>query len=176
MACNLRRRRHEGLPLTTYFDDAFAYLLRNEGGYSNDPEDHGGKTQYGVTQEEARQEGITDVRKLSLEQAKDIYRRRYWIFDGLRDRRIAIKCFDVVVNFGIEGGVRTIQRAAGVRSDGIFGPQTEAALNTMNPEEVLERVSMCAADRYVDICVGNKSQLVFLKGWVRRSIRRPSLS
>lgn len=92
------------------------------------------------------------------------------------DRRIAIKCFDVVVNFGIEGGVRTIQRAAGVRSDGIFGPQTEAALNKMNPEEVLERVSMCSSDRYVDICVGNKGQLVFLKGWIRRAIRRPPLS
>lgn len=31
------------------FDDAFTYTIGNEGGYSNDPNDSGGPTNFGIT-------------------------------------------------------------------------------------------------------------------------------
>lgn len=159
----------------TIFDDAFAYVLQNEGGDSNDAADKGGRTRFGITAEVAQQNGY-DVTKLTLDQAKDIYRKRYWLFDGLRERRLAMKLFDVVVNFGIVGGVKIIQRAVGVQADGIWGTQTEAAIARMNTEDVIEKVSQSASDHYVDICIANQTQMVFLKGWERRVIRRPPIT
>ena len=39
------------------FERIFDYLLRVEGGYSDDKNDKGGKTKFGITEEEARKYG-----------------------------------------------------------------------------------------------------------------------
>ena len=41
------------------FDDAFTALELIEGGYSNDPQDPGGETMYGITARLARAYGYT---------------------------------------------------------------------------------------------------------------------
>jgi lysozyme family protein len=38
------------------FKQAFEKTLKFEGGYANDPDDHGGKTMYGITEAVARGE------------------------------------------------------------------------------------------------------------------------
>lgn len=157
------------------FEDAIRYVLENEGVDSDHPADTGGRTRYGITEATAKAHGL-DVRTITLEQATTIYRARYWNFDYVRDQRLATKCFDIVVNMGVAGGVKVIQRALGVTEDGIFGAKTLVALHSIPTDEALERISCALADRYVDICITNKSQWVFLKGWLRRAIRRPKVS
>lgn len=156
------------------FETAISYVLENEGVDFDHPNDHGGRTRYGITEVVAAKHG-RDVRTLTLADAKAIYRSDYWQFDGIRDARLAAKLLDIVVNFGVRGGTKIIQRAAGVLEDGVYGPKTEAALVKLPSEDAIERLSKAQADRYVDICISDRSQWVFLKGWTRRAIRRPPL-
>jgi lysozyme family protein len=154
------------------FEDAIGYVLENEGVDSNDAADRGGRTRYGITEKTASAHGL-DVNILSLDQALTIYRARYWNFDVVRDQRVATKMLDVVVNLGVSGGMKVIQKALGVLQDGVFGPKTQNAIASLPADEAIERISTALADRYVDICVSDHSQWVFLKGWIRRAIRRP---
>ncbi|BBM39799.1 predicted peptidoglycan domain protein (plasmid) [Leptotrichia hofstadii] len=56
------------------FERIFDYLLRVEGGYSDDENDKGGKTKYGITEEEARDFGYKgDMQDLTKDFAKNIY-------------------------------------------------------------------------------------------------------
>ena len=164
--------------MTDHFDYCLAYVLENEGGWSNDPDDHGGATMYGITYARARQYGY-DVRELTLDQAKLIYRAEYfepvaWITNA----RVCAKAMDVLVNCGVYGGAKILQRAARgiVVIDGIIGPETRAALLAMDPEDAIERISQEVAAHYVNICRRNPSQMTFLLGWIRRAIRRPVLA
>jgi lysozyme family protein len=165
------------------FDDAFEYVCGNEGEYSNDAGDKGGRTWWGVTEGTARdhrcrihpngvlaQEFVAGKAK---DLAKHIYRTDFWHFDGIKDSRLALKLFDITVNVG--SPVRVIQRAAGVEVDGVYGEKTEAALTRVPTEQAIEALSMAVSDKYVDICLRDTSQLKFLKGWERRAIRRPPL-
>lgn len=158
--------------MTTPFEFAVNYVIANEGGYSDHPTDGGGQTMWGITRSTAEQFGL-NFDELTLAQAKSIYRQDYWRFDGIRDRRLAAKCLDVTVNFGLVGGTRVLQRACGAEDDGVYGPNTEAKLSNPGTDEMLERIAAAAADRYVDICRDKPTQLVFLKGWIRRAIRQP---
>lgn len=159
--------------MTTPFEFAVNYVIDNEGGYSNHPDDRGGETKWGITREVAEQHGYR-FDDLTLRDAKAIYRQSYWRFDGITSRRLAAKCLDVVVNFGVSGGTRVLQRACGAAVDGIYGPETERKLTNAATDDMLEKIAMAAADRYVDIVKDKPTQIVFLKGWMRRAIRQPA--
>ncbi len=58
-------------------------LLKDEGGYTNNPNDKGGPTNFGITIADYRMyinpNGTADdVKKMSVEQAKLIYKTKYW--------------------------------------------------------------------------------------------------
>jgi hypothetical protein len=57
------------------FDKAFEIVVGLEGGYSNDSNDPGGETKYGISK---RYNPDIDIKNLTLEQAKQIYLERYW--------------------------------------------------------------------------------------------------
>ncbi len=157
------------------FDAAISYVFENEGIDSNDPADAGGRTRFGITAAVAQANGY-DVTQLTIDQAREIYRKLYWSFDGINDQRVATKMLDVVVNCGRSGGIGIIQRALGMSQDYTFGPKTEGALNALDPEDAIEKMSFALSDHYVSICIANPTQMVFLKGWERRAIRRPRLA
>lgn len=157
------------------FEFAVEYVIRNEGGYSNHQNDRGGETLWGVTRTTAVEFGL-DFDTMTLAQARDVYRDGYWLFDGIKDRRVAAKCMDVLVNFGRVGGVRVLQRATGAFVDGLYGNETEGRLNAGDPDDVLERIATAAADRYISIVENAPTQMVFLRGWIRRAIKQPPRS
>lgn len=121
------------------FDIAFDLLIKNEGYYSNDPDDKGGETKFGISK---RSYPELDISKLTLEQAKEIYKRDFWDNLGL-DRinnfsvGVAVKLFDMAVNIGCKWAVKILQRA--IRSltlnriilneDGLLGAETLSAAN-----------------------------------------------
>jgi len=118
------------------FDLAFDRLMGNEGGYVNNPNDPGGETQWGIAK---RSYPDIDIKALTRAQAKEIYRRDFWIRGSMDeyDPAIAFQVFDAAVNHGIETAIRLLQRAAGVADDGHVGPVTIAAVKGKSVTDML---------------------------------------
>ena len=155
--------------------DALPFVLRHEGGFSDDPDDRGGATNHGITEEVARLNGYTgDMRALPMDVVGYIYRKDYWRFDAITDQRVATKVFDLCVNFGLSGGVRLLQRALNisgglVTTDGVCGPATLAATNQADPSTLLDALAMEATVRYHEIVAARPDQRKFLAGWLHRA-------
>jgi lysozyme family protein len=120
------------------FDQAFERLVGHEGGYVDHPADPGGRTKYGISQRSYPGE---DIRNMTLERAKDIYRRDFWWKAGCDTVPDAVKfdLFDMAVNSGVQPAIRTLQRAVGVDDDGVIGPKTMQAIGAMNPIRFVAR-------------------------------------
>ncbi|KWT77357.1 glycosyl hydrolase 108 family protein [Candidatus Magnetominusculus xianensis] len=58
-----------------YYTAAVRFVLDAEGGYVNDPDDPGGETKYGISK---RAYPSLDIKSLTIEDAKRLYRRDYW--------------------------------------------------------------------------------------------------
>lgn len=136
----------------TDFARALPFILRAEGGYANDPDDPGGATNYGITQraytrwlERVGMESA-DVRDITPAEVAAIYERDYWLAARC-DRMpwpLALIHFDAAVNTGVGPAIRQLQRALGLKDDGIAGPITLARCGPAGPREcyryLLERV------------------------------------
>jgi len=120
------------------FDQAFEKLVGHEGGYVDHPADPGGRTKYGISQRSYPNE---DIRNMTLERAKDIYRRDFWWAAGCDTVPDAVKfdLFDMAVNSGVRPAIRTLQKAAGVNDDGVIGPITLQAIQSMHPARFVAR-------------------------------------
>ena len=57
------------------FDEIIEGVLKHEGGYVNDPTDLGGETNFGITK---RFYPDVDIKNLTEEGAKEIYKKDYW--------------------------------------------------------------------------------------------------
>jgi len=81
-------------------DKALAFVLKWEGGLVDNPNDAGGVTKYGISQ---RAHPHLDVRNLTLEDAKEIYRVKYWEAIQGDDRPFheALAIFDFAVHSGV---------------------------------------------------------------------------
>ena len=81
------------------FDKALKFVLKWEGKYSNDPNDLGGETKYGISK---RSYPELDISKLTLKQAKEIYYQNYWLKCGCDSLPYPfnICVFDTAVNMG----------------------------------------------------------------------------
>lgn len=149
------------------FDQAFEKLMGYEGGYSDNPNDPGGETMYGVTKSVAVAFGYMGAMKdLPVEIAKQIYWTRYWSKiqgDQLPDS-IRYAVFDAAVNSGAGQAVKWLQRAIGETDDGILGPKTLATANALNPDGILRRM---LAQRLI-FMTSLANWPTFSKGWARR--------
>lgn len=108
-------------------DDPFPALvegvLGREGRYTNDPNDSGGETNWGITASIARAFGYTGaMRDMSRAQAVEIYRQRFWLqprFDQVHasDPALAARLLDIGVNCGPGTAGKFLQRALNVLGD-----------------------------------------------------------
>ncbi|MFZ2306849.1 MAG: glycosyl hydrolase 108 family protein [Rhodoferax sp.] len=144
------------------FDTAFTRLLGHEGGYVNHPADPGGETNWGISK---RSYPAVDIKNLTRDQAKAIYRRDFW--DPLGDAPAAVKfqAFDFAVNSGIPTAIRKLQAAIGVADDGHWGPVSAAKLAAMDQNDVLLRF-MAQRLRFWVKC---SAWQVMGAGWVNRA-------
>lgn len=160
------------------FQKALKHVLKHEGGYVNHPADPGGRTYRGVT---ARTLGewrglgrpATKGELLGLSEAEvaEIYYQNYWRAAGCDHlpHGLAFVQFDAAVNHGPTGAVRMLQAIIRTGSDGIWGPQTWAALQhalAVAPVERLVGEYMAHRLRWY-AALGHFS--TFGKGWVRRA-------
>lgn len=155
----------------SHFEKAILSVLKHEGGYVNHPNDPGGETNFGITKKVYPN---LDIRKLTVEEAKEIYRRDYWL-SGLDDLPypVAAKIFDMVVNMGTRQAIKLVQRAVDVSDDGILGKGTLAALK-VHPD-ALQRICNQQELFYNQLVVRKPQMKVFLKGWLKRASWKPEV-
>lgn len=147
----------------TSFDKAFETLIGHEGGYVNHPSDPGGETKYGITK---RTYPAVNIRTLTLDQAKAIYKRDFW--DKVRGDElpygVAFNLFDGAVNSGVTRSVMWMQSAAGVADDGKFGPITLGAILAADPDVLAARFNGYRLRFMTDLTTWP----TFGRGWARR--------
>ena len=159
------------------FEKIFDYLIKVEGGYSNDKNDKGGKTKYGIIEEEARDFGYKgDMQDLTKDFAKNIYLKKYYLgnkLDKVVNDKVALSVCDWAVNSD-KNGIKNAQIAinqltnANLEADGIIGNKTLEALNTVDPEKFLEVYHNLQRIYYRSKVADDKTQENFLAGWLNR--------
>lgn len=92
---------------------ALTELLKDEGGYTNDPQDPGGPTNFGITLADYRKyinpKGTaTDVQNMTVDQAKSIYKPKYW--DAVNGDSLPSGVDYCVFDYGVNSGVSRANR------------------------------------------------------------------
>lgn len=162
------------------FWTAVTYVIQNEGTtYTDNPNDSGGPTKYGITQNDLarwRKKPVSpdDVKNLTEDEAQQIYQAFYWLpmgCDLLNDQAIATAIMDCGVLDGIVTSVRWAQEIVKVSADGHMGPVSEAALNATDGKAFITGLVSLLTQHYQDIVAANPKDHEFLAGWLARSKR-----
>lgn len=168
------------------------YILFVEGEYSNDKNDPGGETRFGIIKEEARKWGYTgDMRKLPKEKAIEIYKKDYiekFKIDKIDHLGKKLAVFDVCVNSG-NRGVKLTQRVVNkiyihkkellqnnkeinnilpLAEDGIMGQKTIDAVNAIPFVLFYMDYIVAHEDMYHDLMKGNSKLYDYEEGWENR--------
>ena len=153
------------------WDNSFKLMLKSEGGFVNRPSDPGGMTNLGVTKATwenwvGRESDEAEMRGLTPEKVEPLYKKKY--FDAVRGDELPMGLdylmFDFAVNAGAGRAIKTLQTAVGVTPDGGFGPMTMAAVQAVDPNELIERFSQAKEDFYRSLT----TFATFGKGWLNR--------
>ena len=96
------------------FKKSLAFVLKWEGGYSNDPDDPGGETKWGISK---RSHPTLDIRNLTPEQASQIYSDEYWGPAGCDSIPFPLctAVFDTAVNLGVSRTLPWLKASKDVR-------------------------------------------------------------
>lgn len=154
-------------------------ILKWEGGYVNNPNDHGGPTNMGITLATWQKQGYDknhdghidaqDIKLLSKDDFIVILRNYWnvWKADQIGNQSVADILVDWVWGSG-RWGVTIPQQILGVAADGNVGPKTLAALNSQNQQDLFNKIHAKRVEFLNNIVKNNPSQSVFLKGWLNR--------
>jgi lysozyme family protein len=161
--------------LSPPFVASLPFILRWEGGFVDDPDDHGGRTNKGVTQSvyDAWRVGQglprRDVRQIPDREVAAVYYERYWLTAkcGALRRKLDLAAFDTAVNMGPNRAIRVLQEATGCNPDGVFGDITKAACDSCDLDAAMIRY--CDVREGVYRTLANRpGQNKFLTGWLNR--------
>lgn len=175
------------------FAAAIKVILGHEGGLVDNPNDHGGVTNFGLTipflnanVDPNKYAGHPmpwtreDVIHMQLPAAIAIYREAIWDRHGygsIDDTLVATKVFDMAVNMGEVRGEKLTQRAVnatGIKPplmiDGNLGPKSYTAINSINRDALLHEMVEQQRAFYNAIIEQDPSQKVFEHGWMERAI------
>ena len=179
------------------YERCIEYVLRHEGGLSNNINDVGGITNYGISIKLARDIGdfelfdvdgdgkinSQDIKKMTKEIAKKIYYKYFWNplkLSMVKDIRICLLILDAGINHGIFGASKLVQKTLNLCKkkekkdddnlyiDGIIGIKTLKQLNRVNVDEFINNFNKKREDLYRAIVNKNPTQECFLNGWLNR--------
>lgn len=155
-------------------------IFRWEGGWSDDPADHGGQTNMGITLStwkccgyDKDHDGDIDSRDLRLVTREDVVsllRVHYWNrwqADQIQNQSIANLLVDWLWNSG-KHGIIIPQRILSVYPDGIVGEQTLRAVNSSDQSHLFYALKEARKSFFLEIVKGDNSQQRFLGGWLNR--------
>ena len=155
-------------------EDIISAIIVAEGGLVDDPDDAGGITNHGITMptlsaHRGRPVMANDIRTLTVEEAKQIYRMRYLVpFQGITSPELRGLLVDCAVNHGVEQAAKFLQRAAGAKIDGDVGPATLEALEASHWKHVYLKVCADRVRFYGRLITKKPSQAKFAAGWCAR--------
>jgi len=159
--------------------DFFPYIGRivtdHEEGFVDNPADHGGPTNWGITLPDmrlaTRPDDVATLKALSQAEATEIYRTLFWVpnhFDALVSEPLALVLFDQGTVDGYSRAIAALQGLLGLEQDGILGPETAGAANAADGRKLALRFLAGRAVFYTKIVKDDPSQMVFLDGWLDR--------
>lgn len=129
------------------YEQAITQVFKDEGGYTNDPHDPGGPTNWGITIEDARMywkpdATADDVKTMPKSVAEDIYEKHYAtpIDYNALPAGVDYAVLDYAINSGISRAVKTLQRVVGTNQDGVIGPLTLNAVHASNSGVVIDAI------------------------------------
>lgn len=162
------------MPIT--LDEALKFTLKWEGGYTNDPLDPGGATNFGIIQSRydqyRRDEGLPTqhVKLITKKEYTEIYDKYYW--DPVRAQYVSnplgLVLFDTAVNLGVGGCIARLQASLKVP---VTSRWTQAISDTIHSSDQVEvALNICKlriAKRYARV-KQRADQRRFLRGWLNR--------
>lgn len=168
------------------------YVLFVEGEYSNDANDPGGATSWGIIEEEARRWGYKgDMKKMPKEKAIEIYKKDYiekFKINEINHTGKKLALFDACVNSG-NRGIKLAQRVINkiyihkksllandkeitgilpLAEDGIIGEKTIEAINRVPFILFYFDYIVAHEDMYHDLMKVNNKLYSFEEGWENR--------
>jgi lysozyme family protein len=153
------------------FEQCFALVLKNEGGYTDNLKDPGGATNLGCTKttwEAFVGHEVTkdDIKALTPTDVMPLYKANYWdkINGDSLPYGVDYAVFDFAINSGTGRAAKTLQSVLGVNQDGQIGAATLRALEEANIREIATRV--CEAR--LAFLQGLPTWSNFGKGWGNR--------
>src|SRR5947209_9020455 len=153
------------------YAEAIRRVLLSEGGYVNHPSDPGGPTNFGITLRDYRKfvksnATAADVRAMKVEEAKAIYRGKYWNVVRGDDLPAGLDycLFDYAVNSGTGRAPKVLQRVLGAPATGRMDEATLAAARGRDARAL----SQAVCDERLRFLQGLKTWPVFGRGWSKR--------
>lgn len=157
-------------------------LVREGSHYTNHPADRGGPTKYGITlgrlqTERGKHKTADDVRALTEEGAREIYRDAYFKRPGID--KLPDSIVEFAMDFYTTSGTWMTQRLQmllndlgfNLRVDGVIGAATadaaRRAVDTMG-DDFLRALIVERTHFFGRIVANDGSQRVFLRGWVNQ--------
>ena len=180
----------------SHFNKAIITTLEHEGGFSNDPVDPGGATNWGMSIRYLKGRGdsdgdgwldgdldhdgdidIDDIKNMTTEQAIALYKSGFWDkynYETIHDYTVAARVFDMTVNMGAIQTGKIVQRALNACGnnlvvDGKVGPNTFNAINCTNSEMLMSEIRQFHAQFYLDLIAAKPAMAKYKKGWLRRA-------
>ena len=144
--------------------------------YSNDIDDAGGETKFGISK---RSYTNLDIKNLSVEKAKEIYKKDFWEnqnYKNIKNKKLAIKVFDLAVNVGASRANKLTKRALRavnkkVEENGALDDVTICLINESDATDLLSALKSEAAGYYRLIVSTKPHRAKFLKGWLNRAYK-----
>ena len=146
-------------PKPSNFRRCMDIVMAYDGGFSEDPNDPAGVSQFGIKigtlRDWRHDDGLTveDVKKLGRDEACEIYRTRYWNVLRCDDLPLGVDlvAFDFGVNAGPGRSAKMLQQVVGAADDGSIGDATLAATKAMPAKDVIKEMSNRRLDYYRDL-------------------------
>jgi lysozyme family protein len=165
------------------FKEIIKKVLKNEGGYVNNPKDSGGETYKGITKKYYPEwngweivDSLTDKNEeheLLNDLVYDFYRENYYEplnIEKVNSKNVQYQILDTSINMGRITTTKLLQTVVGVTADGIIGNNTLNAVNMLDEEKLLLRFKISKIARYAHLVNKYPKNKVFLSGWINRTL------
>ena len=157
--------------MNSNFETCLDLLLKDEGGFVNNPKDPGGMTNLGVTKTAwesfvGRASSEKEMRSLTRKSVSSFYEKKYWDAckcDSLPSG-IDYLIFDFAVNAGVGRAIKTLQDVLGITKDGSIGPVTLQNVDISDKIDLISRYSSAKIRHYESLPTFPE----FGKGWLSR--------
>lgn len=172
-------------------------VIAIEGGYTNNPDDKGGPTNFGITLSTYKTikpyATANDVKNMTRQEAVEIYKKQYLINTNVIliydvSPNIMECVFDATVNMGTAFAVKTLQRCLNVFNlqqkiypdivvDGAIGNKTISSLKAFlsyrgqqGEDTILKAMKCIRGNRYIELAEQRAGNESFIYGWIRTRI------